>query len=176
MLKRARIEHVNFGSRVLHLPKPKGGEAKAFDIALSRAMVRSLVRVIRLGGVLYPSQSRKWLFPAESGSGHLAEHKEDRATPSRWANELRQTYRTVAQATGIADLDIDLLMNHSIPGVNAGYITRNKLLSDHLRHQQEMISRKIIQALQGRPIENKKEAAVCPSFPGARFWPRYYGR
>jgi hypothetical protein len=116
------------------------------------------------------------LFPAESGSGHLAEHKEDRATPSRWANELRQTYRTVAQATGIADLDIDLLMNHSIPGVNAGYITRNKLLSDHLRHQQEMISRKIIQALQGRPIENKKEAAVCPSFPGARFWPRYYGR
>jgi hypothetical protein len=28
-----------------------------------------------------------------------------------------------------------LLMNHSLPGVNADYITRNKLLEDHLRKQ-----------------------------------------
>jgi integrase len=164
-LKRARIEHVNFGSRVLHLPKPKGGEAKAFDIPLSRAMVRSLVRVIRLGALLFPTQSRKWLFPAESASGHLAEHKEDRATLSRWGNELRQTYRTVAQATGIVDLDIHLLMNHSIPGVNAGYITRNKLLGDHLRQQQGMISRKMVEALRGRSIEGKKQVAVWPLVP-----------
>jgi hypothetical protein len=136
-------------------------------ISRSRAQW-SEVLCIRLGGVLYPSQSRKWLFPAESESGHLAEHKEDRATLSRWGNELRQTYRTVAQATGIADLDIHLLMNHSIPGVNAGYITRNKLLSDHLRHQQEMISRKIVQALRRRPIENEKEKEVAawPYVPG----------
>src|SRR3989442_913737 len=58
-------------------------------------------------------------------------------------NDLRQTYRTAAQATGIADLDIHPLMNHSVPGVNAGYINRSKLLSDHLRQQQEMISRKM---------------------------------
>jgi hypothetical protein len=30
--------------------------------------------------------------------------------------------------------------------VNAGYITRNKLLRDHLRGQQESISRKILDA------------------------------
>ncbi len=34
-------------------------------------------------------------------------------------------------------------MNHLVPSVNAGYITRSKLLSDHLRHQQETISGKI---------------------------------
>jgi hypothetical protein len=99
--------------------------------------------VIRLGRVLFPSQEQDWLFPADSVSGHLVEHKEDRKTLDKWGNELRQTYRTVAQAAGIADLDIHLLMNHSVPGVNAGYITRSKLLSDHLRHQQEAISRKI---------------------------------
>src|SRR5260370_39256414 len=115
-LKRARVKHVNFKSRILHIAKPKGGEVKAFDIPLSRAMIRCVVRVMRLGRVIYPTQAQEWLFPAESDSGHLVEHKEDRATLSKWGNDLRQTYRTVAQTTGIADLDIHLLMNHSGPG------------------------------------------------------------
>ena len=54
-------------------------------------------------------------------------------------NDLRQTYRTVAQATRVPELDVHLLMNHSIPGVSAGYITREKLLRDHFRVQQEEI-------------------------------------
>ncbi|VTZ25780.1 hypothetical protein MPC1_260001 [Methylocella tundrae] len=40
----------------------------------------------------------------------------------------------------MSELDVHLLMNHSLPGVNAGYITRDKLLRDHLRTQQERIS------------------------------------
>jgi integrase len=164
-LKRARIEHINFRTRILHVPKPKGGELKAFDIPLSRAMIRCLVRVMRLGRVLYPMQAQEWLFPAGSDSGHLVEHKEDRATLSKWGNDLRQTYRTVAQTTGIADLDIHLLMNHSVPGVNAGYINRSKLLSDHLRQQQEMISRKMVEALQSPSSEHKREAVSWPLLP-----------
>ena len=139
-LKRARIEHVDFRSRILHIPKPKGGEIRAFDIPLSRTMIRCLVRVLRLGRILHPVQGQEWLFPADSESGHLVEHKEDRTTLAKWGNDLRQTYRTVAQTVGVADLDIHLLMNHSVIGVNAGYINRNKLLRDHLRQQQEMIS------------------------------------
>jgi hypothetical protein len=38
-------------------------------------------------------------------------------------------------------------MNHAIPGVNAGYITRYKLLEDHLRSQQQAISSVIFSAL-----------------------------
>ena len=38
-LKRAKVEHVDFRNRILHVPKPKGGEVKAFDIPLSRAMI-----------------------------------------------------------------------------------------------------------------------------------------
>jgi integrase len=164
-LKRAKVAHVNFESQILHIPKPKGGEVKAFDIPLSRAMIRCLVRVMRLGRVLYPAQAQEWLFPAESDSGHLVEHKEDRAILSKWGNDLRQTYRTVAQTTGIADLDIHLLMNHTVPGVNAGYINRSKLLSDHLRQQQEMISRKIVEAAQRRENENGGDAPTWPFVP-----------
>ena len=59
---------------------------------------------------------------------------------SKWGNDLRQTYRTLGQAAGINEVDMHLLMNHSIAGVNAGYITRNRLLGDHLRKQQQAIS------------------------------------
>jgi hypothetical protein len=134
----------------LHIPKPKGGEIRAFDIPLSRTMIRCLVRVLRLGRVLHSVQGREWLFPADSESGHPVEHKEDRATLAKWGNDLRQTCRTVAQTVGVADLDIHLLMNHSVVGVNAGYINRNKLLRDHLRQQQEMISCKIVDTLRPR--------------------------
>ena len=43
-----------------------------------------------------------------------------------------------------------LLMNHSLPGVNAGYITRSKLMRDHLRAQQEKLSRFLVGSSVGR--------------------------
>jgi integrase len=143
-LKQARPEHIDFRSRTLHIPKPKGGEHKAFDIPLSRAMCRCLLRALRVGRMLYPEQAGEWVFPSDSQSGHMIEHKENRKTLAKWGNDLRQTYRTIGQIAGIADLDMHLLMNHSVPGVNAGYITRSKLMSDHLRGQQERLSSLIL--------------------------------
>jgi hypothetical protein len=66
---------------------------------------------------MYPSQAREWVFPADSASGHLAETKEDRSKLSKWGNELRQTFRTIATVAGVSEIDAKLLMNHSIPGV-----------------------------------------------------------
>ena len=125
-------------------------------------MIRCLVRVLRLGRVLHPVQGREWLFPADSESGHLVEHKEDRTTLAKWGNDLRQTYRTVAQTVGVAELDIHLLMNHSVVGVNAGYINRNKLLRDHLRQQQEMISGKIVDTLRPRSKSIEQRPTLWP--------------
>jgi hypothetical protein len=79
------------------------------------------------------------LLPADSEPGHLVEHKEERNVLSKWGNDLRQSYRTLAQAAGVSELDIHLLTNHSLPGVNAGYITRDRLLRDHLRQQQQVV-------------------------------------
>jgi integrase len=146
-LKKIKIEHIDLRRRIIHIPRPKGGANKAFDIPLSRAMVRCILRTMRLGRCLYPEQAVVWLFPADSAPGHIIEHKEDRKVLSKWGNDLRQSYRTLAQVAGVSELDVHLLMNHSLPGVNAGYITRDALLGGHLRKQQERISQAIEDSL-----------------------------
>lgn len=139
-LKEARPEYLDLKRRVLHIPKPKGGSKRAFDIPLSREMIASLMRVIRFGRSLHPAEAQHWLFPADSAAGHLAEQKEDRAELSKFGNDLRQSFRTLATVAGVSEVDAKLLMNHAIPGVNSGYITRHKLLEDYLRAQQQAIS------------------------------------
>ncbi|WP_421934365.1 integrase arm-type DNA-binding domain-containing protein [Phenylobacterium sp.] len=150
-LKHIRIEHIDLRQRIVHIPKPKGGVRKAFGIPLSRPMIRCMIRAMRLGRTFYPEQAEFWLFPADSVSGHLIEHKEDRDVLSKWGNDLRQSYRTLAQVAGVSELDVHLLMNHSLPGVNAGYITRDRLLSGHLRKQQERISQVVMDSLGKAP-------------------------
>jgi hypothetical protein len=139
-LKVARWRDVDVKRHVLHVPRPKGGEGKSFDIPLSRAMLRSLWRVRKAGGEMYPDHGNDWIFPAGSRTGHIAEHKEAREKLSHWGGDLRQSYRTMAQAIGISNLDIHLLMNHSMPGVSTGYISRAKLLPTSLRDAQEKLS------------------------------------
>ncbi|WP_409334425.1 hypothetical protein [Bradyrhizobium sp. AUGA SZCCT0283] len=136
---------------MVHIPKPKGGAKRAFDIPLSREMVLCLIRAMRFGRQTYPSQAAEWVFPSDSASGHLAGQKEDRATLSKWGNDLRQSFRTIATAAGVSEFDAKLLMNHAIPGVNAGYVTRHKLLEDHLRSQQQAISSAVFAAV-GRSL------------------------
>ena len=140
VLKNVRVTDLDLKNRVMHMSKPKGGEVKAFDIPLSRAMMESIFRLRRIGPIIYPPSGREWLFPSDAPCGHITEHKEDRAVLSHWGNDLRQTYRTLAQAAEVSEVDMHLLMNHALPGVNSGYITRSKLMRDHLRAQQERLS------------------------------------
>ncbi|QXX76042.1 integrase arm-type DNA-binding domain-containing protein [Methylovirgula sp. HY1] len=146
-LMEVKPEHINLRLRILHIPKPKGGSKRAFDIPLSREMILCLMRALRFGRMMYPKEAAEWVFPAASAVGHLMEQKEDRRELSKWGNDLRQSYRTLAAMAGVSEFDARLLMNHAIPGVNAGYITRHKLLDDHLRSQQQAISRAIFAAL-----------------------------
>lgn len=146
-LMEVKFEHVNLRRRLVHIPRPKGGAKRAFDIPLSRQMILCIVRAVRFGRVMHPIAAREWLFPSDSATGHLTEQKEKRETLSRWGNDLRQTFRTMATTAGVSEFDARLLMNHAIPGVNAGYITRHKLLEDHLRSQQQAISSAIFAAL-----------------------------
>ena len=146
-LQEVKPGQIDFRRRTLHISKPKGGKRRAFDIPLSREMMLCLIRAIRFGRQIYASQALEWVFPADSESGHITETKEDRDTLSKWGNDLRQTFRTIATAAGVSEFDAKLLMNHAIPGVNAGYITRHKLLEDHLRGQQQAISSAVFAAL-----------------------------
>lgn len=149
-LKCVRIEDLNLRERVMHIRAPKGGTAKAFDIPLSRAMMESIFRLRRIGPVIYPQSGCVWLFPSDSPSGHMEEHKEKRTVLSHWGNDLRQTYRTLGQAAEISEVDMHLLMNHALPGVNPGYITRSKLMRDHLRSAQDKLSVFVLSGVVGR--------------------------
>ncbi|MEY2926355.1 MAG: hypothetical protein RL367_832 [Pseudomonadota bacterium] len=150
-IKKIRIEHIDLSKRLIFIPAPKGGEDKAFCIPLSRQMIRCVCRALRFGKMMHEKQAAEWLFPAESGTGHVCEHKEDRAGLSHWGNDLRQTYRTIGQIADVNDVDMHLLMNHSLPGVNAGYITRAKLVGSHLRQAQQALSDQISAAIRKKP-------------------------
>ncbi len=147
-LKIAEVRHLDLRRRVLHIPAPKGGAKKAFDIPLSRPMIRCLIRAIRLGRAMHPAHADRWIFSAGSATGHIVEQKEDRAVLSKWANDLRQTFRTIGQAAEVPPLDLHILMNHALQGVNAGYITRSALMDSHLRRQQARISDAIIRTVE----------------------------
>jgi integrase len=169
-LKTARVPDLNFRDRVLRITKPKGGEKKAFDIPLSRPMIRCLIRAMRVSRMLHPEAAETWIFASEGEEGHLVEHKENReAVLSKWGNDLRHTYRTLGQAAGLSPVDMHLLMNHSVKGVNVneGYITRSKLLNDHLRSAQQRLSDHIIAA---------GTVASKDGSPRERAWPRLAAR
>lgn len=91
---------------------------------------------------MHPDHCATWIFPAATASGHIAEHKEDRSVLSHWGGDLRQTWRTVAVAAGIGDMEAHMLLNHKLRGVSAGYITKSALLP-HLIAAQDRVSREI---------------------------------
>ena len=168
-LKKAKIEHLDLKDRVLHIPSPKGGAKKAFDIPLSRPMIRCIVRAMRASRMLYPDAARAWIFAADSMEGHIVEQKENRSTTlSKWGNDLRHTYRTLGQAAGLSPVDMHLLMNHSVKGVNEGYITRSKLLNDHLRASQQTLSEFIIKSGTTPPRDGSKRERAWPLLASRR--------
>ena len=142
-LMSAKWEHLNVAARTLHIPNPKGGEERAFDIPLSCHMLRSLWRTRRAGRIMHAVEAQTWIFPAATQSGHISEYRERRDRLPKWGGDLRQTYRTVGQMVGVPSTDMHLLMNHKLSGVNDGYITAG-VLGGHLACQQARISEMII--------------------------------
>jgi integrase len=68
----------------------------------------------------------KWLFPADSRSGHI---EEPRARAGEFSHPfsphgLRHTYASVAVVAKVHPFALKLLMNHALPGgdITAGYV------------------------------------------------------
>jgi hypothetical protein len=168
-LKTAKLADLNLRDRALRITKPKGGVKRAFDIPLSRAMVCCLIRAIRVSRMLHPEAAETYIFASSGLEGHLVEHKEVRETDlSKWGNDLRHTYRTLGQAAGLSEVDMHLLMNHSVKGVNEGYITRSKLLNDHLRSAQQRLSDHIIAAGTAPPKDGGPRERAWPLLPARK--------
>jgi|KBSSwiStaDraftv2_1062776.scaffolds.fasta_scaffold08258_6 hypothetical protein len=146
-LSKSEWGHLSVARRVLHIPAPKGGDERAFDIPLSRPMLYCLVRARRAGCILHREQARRFIFPALSEAGHLAEWREDRAALSKFGTDLRQSFKTMSVECGVGKLEAKVLMNHKVDrDVHDGYTTTPEL-REHLHACQAKISAEMMSRL-----------------------------
>jgi integrase len=143
----ARWDEIDMKRLVLHRPRPKGreGNKPAFDLPLSRAMLRCLWRVRRAGRMLHEEQAKEWIFPADSASGHISEIKSQKL--SHHGHDLRRSYATLATEAGIPEENVARLLNHARgKNMTRTYVIDSPMLA-FLRDCQERISRRIVRGL-----------------------------
>jgi len=137
----AATRHLDLDDGHLHIPNPKGGAVRAFDLPLSGPLRDLFGHRLAENPKLH--RKNPWLFPAESKSGHVAEvaqHELDGLT----GHALRHTYSTLAVEAGVPLLELKFLLNHSSSNVTMGYLNPSL---PHLRGYQEKASAYILDAL-----------------------------
>lgn len=147
----ARREHVNEVGDVLHVPKPKGGTARKFDLPLSTPLADLVAHRLAENGRLY--RKSPWLFPSSSKSGHVAEVQQEELGELT-GHALRHTYATIAVEAGVPLAELKFLLNHAPDNVTLGYLHPSV---DHLRTHQEAASAHIL-----RRIGLKHEPGTWP--------------
>lgn len=168
--RHARWADVDWKRKALQVPKPKGGEARAFTLPLSKTVLEVLRRRERENAVeMGPyGGDAGWCFPSLSRSKPLrvqpiAEAKERRVDKKtgervlylRGPHVLRRTYLSVAADAGVSELDRHALANHAFgrKNVNATYISQ---AFDHLAECQAKIEAALWKRL--KPSANAKAA------------------
>jgi integrase len=102
-----------------------GNKTGAFDLPMSD-FVADLLTARRVAGV----ERGGWVFPANSGSGHLAEPKSPLARIASETgiavsvHDLRRTFISIAESTpGVSFVAVKLLVNHAKPrDTTVGYV------------------------------------------------------
>jgi integrase len=138
-LARLRWEGVDCAKRKVVIGKTKTGID--IEIPMSLPIVRQLKLARAAGG------SDVWVFPGSGKEGYLIETHERHRKLKHSGNAGRHTYRTVAAQIGVNELDIRLLLGHSLVGVSQGYITRALLVGSSLRAAQRKISKRIVELM-----------------------------
>lgn len=165
----ARWEHVDVAGRKLHIPTPKGGKAKAYDIPLTRPMLACLARARRAARIYQPLLAREWIFPGDPskvkrGGGAFAGHMSLYATTEKKlpcsGHGLRHTYRNACIWAGVEEALSKKLMNHSQRGdIHSGtYGSREGVWPD-LLDAQERISATVMELLRQQETATRRKAA-----------------
>ncbi len=116
---------------VLHVPKPKGGTARAFDLPLSKALQDLLAHRDAEADAI--KRKTPWLFPSDSRTGHVQEVQQEELD-GLTGHALRHCYGTLAVQAGVPLLELKYLLNHASGDVTMGYLNPSM---DHLREHQE---------------------------------------
>jgi integrase len=157
-----RVADIDLDAKTLRIPKPKGGEQRAFTVPLSDHLVRIVreriadnerrreaVNAGRAKKKLPPYPESPWLFPARSKSGHVEEAKpssRDKFTVSFSIHGLRNSYISAAVAAGVHPYALKLLTNHALPtgDITAGYVQADP---EALRPEQEQITDELLRRI-----------------------------
>jgi integrase len=147
-LRRESLENLQWSGMdlrrgCLRVNVAKGGSTRAFDLVLSRPMIRCLWRARRAGRQLFPEHSRTWVFAGERG--HLTG-----ASLTKYGvhanHALRRAYATAGTLAGVDEPTVGRLLNQGGRSVTSMYI-RNSHLGKMLGAAQADISTYIAKAL-----------------------------
>ena len=162
----ARWEQVDVAGRRLHIPTPKGGKARAYDIPLTRPMLACLARARRAARMYQPALAREWVFPGDPSkskrgefAGHMSLFATTEAKLPCSGHGLRHSYRNACTWAGVEENLSKKLMNHSQRGdIHSGtYGSREGLWPD-LMDAQGRITATIMELL--RQQERKARRAA----------------
>lgn len=142
-----KVRHAKLDRGFLHVPNPKGGVRRAFDLPLSAYLTEMLAARIEANALQY--RGSPWLFPSLwSASGHLTQIN-SRYLPSPHVH--RHSYATGAKAAGLDEYDIKLLLNHKITDVTGRYLHAS-MLGDHLKASQERVTAWLLSQMKPAPL------------------------
>jgi len=143
--RHVRWEHLDEKRRALIVPRPKGGEAKAFTLPLADEAPFTVQPIAE------PKEYRR-----------IADEDDEKVTKKRvmpGLHVLRRTYLSVATEAGIGELDRHVLANHAFgrQSVNATYIEQ---ALPHLAECQARIERALWQRLKPRSKTSRRKQAA----------------
>jgi integrase len=140
-------KHLDLKRRCIRIVKPKGGEDRAFDLILSRPMIRCLWRAQQVGRRLYPANAQRWVFAGSMG--HIRGDALTKDGLSAANHDLRRTFATLGRAAGVPKDSIRRFLNHASADITAHYIRESALGHLHVV-EQETISLALVRAM-GHP-------------------------
>ncbi|GAB2491224.1 tyrosine-type recombinase/integrase [Arenimonas alkanexedens] len=137
----ARLDDVDGFDGTLHVPNPKGGTSRAFDLALSKPLC-DLVAT-RMEESLLAHRTSPWLFPSSGKTGRVAEVQQSELE-GLTGHALRHVYATLALESGVPVAELKFLLNHAADSVTMGYLAPSV---EHLRVHQTRASAYILKRL-----------------------------
>ncbi len=134
-LKEARKAWINLDGRFIYFPELKAG--RPFKLPLSTPMLAIVKEALT-----YNDDRCQWLFPAESGTGHLTEPRDKKLKKRgiKVGHDLRRTYISLAAKTRIPQHHREFLVDHTVKGMHGLYVDPDAMFPELLAAQEEISS------------------------------------
>lgn len=106
---------VDLERKVVHIPKPKGGEDAAFSLPLTDYLIEILkARKEQHDKVATEKHMAPWVFEAFSASGHITAPEVKFKIAPVAPHDMRRLFATVAEGCDLGHYPLKLLLNHAV--------------------------------------------------------------